>query len=163
MHPFTLRREGHLWLSDNNSYILQSCPDKFVFLLRYGSFYIKIILHFRYNIVFMFVRLNALQTSQKWSNFSEFYLKGSRIGDLSVCEQLCAIERSLCGLGSAAGGAKLRWYSIKCEEDMVQLKAVISESRGHDSGDYMCLRVTRREENVVGLVVRQSQLRFFLH
>lgn len=59
-------------------------------------------------------------------------------------------------LGKAAGSVKLRWYDIRCDDAMVQVKMAITESTSHDSGEYMCIRLTRQEADVVGLVVRQS-------
>lgn len=51
----------------------------------------------------------------------------------------------------------MRWYHIRCDDDMVQLKAVISESRSRDVGEYMCLRLKRQEGDILGFVSRESE------
>ena len=58
--------------------------------------------------------------------------------------------------GKTAGGVKLLWYNMKCDDDTLQLKIVISESRSEDSGEYMCIRLTLQQQDVIGLVVRQG-------
>lgn len=59
--------------------------------------------------------------------------------------------------GKAAGGLKLHWYSLRCDDDVIQVKAALSESRSRDSGEFMCLRLQKEEGAVAGLVVRESK------
>ncbi|KAF6030879.1 hypothetical protein EB796_010808 [Bugula neritina] len=58
--------------------------------------------------------------------------------------------------GKAAGGLKLHWYSLRCDDDVIQVKAALSESRSRDSGEFMCLRLQKEEGAVAGLVVRET-------
>lgn len=60
-------------------------------------------------------------------------------------------------IGKAAAGVRVKWYNLKCSDDMVQLKAVISESRSRGNGEYMCIRLKNQDNGVLGFVTRECE------
>lgn len=67
------------------------------------------------------------------------------------------VAKSVNHSGKAAGGLRIRWYNIRCDDDMVQVKTVISESNTNGIGEYMCMRLKRQENDVLGFIVRESK------
>lgn len=53
---------------------------------------------------------------------------------------------------------KIHWYDIKCDDDTVELRAAIVESRSKDSGEYMCLRLKLQanKDHIMGYLVREG-------
>jgi len=64
----------------------------------------------------------------------------------------------LFSLGKGAVDRILHWFDVQCSNDTLQIKTIVEESRSRGVGEYMCIKLERRVNNVLGILSRECKL-----